>query len=86
MQITQQMREYWHKNLRMTAILLSIWFLVTFVVALFAIPINKVVFIGFPLAFYVAAQGALVVYLLLIVYYAYYMNKLDREYGVAEEG
>ena len=41
-------------------------------------------FFGWPFSFWVAAQGALVVYVLLIIYYARYMNKLDIEFGVAE--
>ena len=41
-------------------------------------------FFGWPFSFWVAAQGALVVYYLIIWYYARYMNKLDIEYGVAE--
>jgi putative solute:sodium symporter small subunit len=50
------------------------------------VPLNNFTFLGFPFAFYMGAQGALVVYVALIVYYAWYMNRLDREYGVAEEG
>jgi putative solute:sodium symporter small subunit len=55
-------------------------------VIFFAVPLNNFTFLGFPFAFYMGAQGALVVYVALIVYYAWYMNRLDREYGVAEEG
>ncbi|HXH03886.1 MAG TPA: DUF4212 domain-containing protein [Candidatus Competibacteraceae bacterium] len=86
MQITSRMREYWQKNLQLTAILLAIWFVVTYVVAFFAVPINQVTFLGFPLAYYIGAQGALVVYVAIIAFYARHMNKLDRDYGVAEEG
>ncbi|MFP5357219.1 MAG: DUF4212 domain-containing protein [Gammaproteobacteria bacterium] len=78
--------EYWRKNVRLTAILMAIWFVVTYVVIFFAVPLNNFTFLGFPFAFYMGAQGALVVYVALIVYYAWYMNRLDREYGVAEEG
>lgn len=85
--ITEERRkEYWRRTLRITAILLSIWFVVTYVVIFFAIPLNEFTFLGFPFAFYMGAQGALVVYVVLIVFYAWYMNRLDREFGVAEEG
>jgi putative solute:sodium symporter small subunit len=76
---------YWRKTVTMTAILLAIWFVVTYVVAFFAVPLNNISFFGFPFAFYMGAQGALVVYLLLIFFYARYMNRLDREFGVSEE-
>ena len=85
--VTEERRkEYWRRTLRVTAILLSIWFVVTYVVIFFAVPLNQITFLGFPFAFYMGAQGALAVYVAIIVFYAWYMNRLDREFGVAEEG
>jgi len=83
MQTTEKHRQYWQRNLRITAILLTIWFLVTFGVAYFArhLTFN---FFGWPFSFWVGGQGALIVYLLLIWYYAHTMNKLDQQYDVAE--
>lgn len=77
-------REYWHRNLRMTVFLLAVWFLVTYVVAFFARDLNSITVFGFPLGFYMGAQGALIVYVGIIWFYARYMNKLDKEYGVHE--
>jgi putative solute:sodium symporter small subunit len=82
-QLTERHRLYWHKNLRITAILLAIWFVVTFVVGFFARNLNFS-FFGWPFSFWVAAQGALVVYCVIIWYYASYMGRLDEEFGVAE--
>lgn len=84
MQLTEKHKEYWRKNLRITGILLAIWFVVTYVVAYFARDLNFH-FFGWPFSFWMGAQGALVVYVVLIGYYARYMGKLDQEYGVAEE-
>lgn len=84
MQLTQKHQEYWHRNLAMTAGLLAIWFVVTFVVSFFARELNAITFLGFPLSFYMGAQGALVIYVVIIWYYARYMNRLDQEYGVHE--
>jgi len=84
MQLTERHQEYWRRNLRITAILLVIWFVVTFVCSYFARELNQIVIFGFPLGFYMGAQGALIVYLVIIGYYARYMNRLDEEYGVAE--
>jgi putative solute:sodium symporter small subunit len=83
MQLTQKHQEYWSKNLRITAILLFIWFFVTFVLGFFARELNFN-FFGWPFAFWVGAQGALVVYVIIIWFYARYMNNLDREYDVHE--
>lgn len=83
MQLTERHRLYWHKNLTITAILLAIWFVVTFVISYFARDLNFK-FFGWPFSFWVAAQGALIVYCLIIWYYASYMGRLDQEFGVAE--
>ena len=83
MQLTARHHEYWRKNLRITGILLALWFFVTFVVVFFARDL-QFSFFGWSFSFWVAAQGALVVYCLIIWFYARYMNNLDREYGVDE--
>lgn len=84
MQLTEKHREYWARNLRMTAFLLVIWFVVTFVASFFARELNSITVLGFPLGFYMGAQGSLIIYVLIIWYYARYMNNLDQEYGVHE--
>ena len=83
MQLTESHKQYWSKNLRITALLLAIWFIVTFVVGFFARDLNFN-FFGWPFSFWVGAQGALVIYVLIIAYYAHYMNNLDKEYDCAE--
>jgi putative solute:sodium symporter small subunit len=83
-QVSAKHQAYWSKNLRITAILLAIWFVVTYVVAFMARDLSFN-FFGWPFSFWVGAQGALVVYVAIIWFYARYMNKLDQEYGVAEE-
>ncbi len=85
MQLTDKHRQYWHKNLRLTALLLLIWFIATFVVSWFARDLQFVTIMGFPFPFYMAAQGALLIYVMLVGYYAYRMGKLDREYNAQEE-
>jgi putative solute:sodium symporter small subunit len=84
MQLTEKHREYWHRNLVITGVLLLIWFVVTFVMGYFAIPLAQITFFGWPLSFYMAAQGSLIVYVVLIWIYARYMNKLDIQYDVQE--
>ena len=84
MQLTEKHKQYWKKNLRLTGSLLAIWFVVTFVIGWYARELQSITFLGFPLPFYMGAQGALLIYLILVGYYAYCMDKLDREYGVQE--
>ena len=84
MQLTQTHIDYWHKNLRLPAILLAIWFVVTYVMAWYAIPLAEIKIFGWPLSFYMAAQGSLIVYVAIIGYYAVAMRKADQEHGVHE--
>jgi putative solute:sodium symporter small subunit len=84
MQLSERHKEYWSKNLTITAVLLAIWFVVTFVMSYFARDLNQINFFGWPLAFYMGAQGSLIIYVVIIWYYARYMNNLDQQYGVAE--
>jgi putative solute:sodium symporter small subunit len=56
------------------------------VVSYFARELNEFTVLGFPLGFYMGAQGSLVVYVLIIWFYARYMNRLDHQYGVHEGG
>jgi putative solute:sodium symporter small subunit len=75
---------HWRSNLRLTGALTVIWFGVSFGVAYFARELSFS-FFGWPFSFWVAAQGALWVYLGIVVVYARRMNRLDVEHGVAEE-
>jgi putative solute:sodium symporter small subunit len=84
MQLTSKHKEYWGRTLKITAVLLAIWFVVTFVMGYFAIPLAEINFFGWPLSFYMAAQGSLIVYLFILYYYAKKMRQLDVEYGVEE--
>jgi putative solute:sodium symporter small subunit len=84
MELSERHKEYWRKNLVVTALLLSVWFIVTFVEAWFARELNGITFFGFPFGFYMSAQGSLAIYVIIIGIYAMYMKKLDKEYNVDE--
>ena len=80
----QNLADYWRKNLHITAVLMVIWFVVTFGVSYFARELNFK-FFGWPFSFWMASQGAPVVYVIVIWLYARRMDKLDQEHGVAED-
>ncbi len=82
--VSEKHKEYWGKNLRITGILLFIWFASTFIMGYYARELAEINFFGWPLSFYMGAQGSLIIYVLIIWYYARAMGKLDEEYGVAE--
>ena len=79
-------KAYWKQNLRYLAILLSIWFLVSFGAGIvFKETLDHIQLFGFPLGFWFAQQGAIVVFVLLIFVYVRWMNKLDKEYDFDED-
>jgi putative solute:sodium symporter small subunit len=84
LELSAKHHEYWRKNLVITGTLLSVWFVATFVEAWFARELNTITFLGFPLGFYMSAQGSLIIYVALIGIYALLMRKLDLEYNVDE--
>jgi putative solute:sodium symporter small subunit len=84
MQLSEKHKEYWSRNLKITGVLLLIWFVVTFVMGYFAVPLAEINFFGWPLSFYMAAQGSLIIYVAILYYYAKKMRQLDVEYGVDE--
>ena len=83
MQLTEKHKEYWRKNVTMTLILLAIWAFVTYVLGYLARDLSFN-FFGWPLSFYMAAQGSLIVYVAIIGFYAVRMRKNDIEHGVHE--
>ncbi|PID65467.1 MAG: hypothetical protein CR975_07025 [Gammaproteobacteria bacterium] len=76
---------YWRANIRLIITLLVIWFIVSFGAGiLFVDQLDQIHIGGFPLGFWFAEQGSIYVFVLLIVYYTYKMNKLDKQFNVEE--
>jgi putative solute:sodium symporter small subunit len=84
MQLTQKHRQYWRKNLKLTAVLTAIWFIATFAMAWFARELATITVFGWPLSFYMAAQGSMIIYVFIVWWYARKMRSLDEQFGVAQ--
>ena len=70
--VPQDVREgHWAKTKSLTITVLVLWFIFSFVVHWFADALNSFSFIGFPLGFYMAAQGSLIIFVVLIFYLAH---------------
>jgi putative solute:sodium symporter small subunit len=85
---TPDRRAYWRANLRLLRWLLSIWFLVSYGFGILLVDVLNRVRIpgtGFPLGFWFAQQGSIYVFVALIFVYVWRMNKIDAEFGVAED-
>jgi|TARA_B110000093_G_scaffold77702_1_gene84581 putative solute:sodium symporter small subunit len=76
---------YWNTNLKYLALLLIVWFVVSFLFGIvFAEYLNQFKLGGFPLGFWFAHQGAIYIFVILIFIYVYLMNRLDKKYDVDE--
>ena len=81
-----QIKAYWKENIRIVLSLLSVWFLVSFGMAiLFVDVLDNIRFFGFKFGFWMAQQGSIFCFVILIFIYVHKMNKLDRKYGVDED-
>jgi putative solute:sodium symporter small subunit len=78
-------RAYWRANLRLIGALLSVWAIVSFGLAILGVEALNRFKIGFlPLGFWVAQQGAIYVFVLLVLIYAWRMQRLDKKFGMEE--
>jgi putative solute:sodium symporter small subunit len=79
-------RAYWRANLKLGAVLLTIWFTVSFGFGILLVePLNQISFFGFKLGFWWAQQGSIFVFIALIFVYATLMKRIDRKYGVHDD-
>jgi putative solute:sodium symporter small subunit len=81
----ERMQEYWGRTSRLMWTILVLWFVFSFLIHLFAAQLNSIAILGFPLGFYMAAQGSLIAFVVLCFWNASAQNKIDEEYGVAED-
>ena len=76
---------YWSRTSRLMWIIMFLWVVFSFVIPAFAIQLNVIRIFGFPLGFYMAAQGSLIFYVVVCFWNASAQNKIDKEFGVAED-
>jgi putative solute:sodium symporter small subunit len=76
---------YWRKTSKLMWIIMGLWVVFSFIIPAFAVQLNEIKILGFPLGFYFAAQGSLVFYVVACFWNARAQNKIDEEFGVAED-
>lgn len=83
--MNEKAKAYWKQNLRLLAILLTIWFIVSFGFGILWVdPLNTIRLGGFQLGFWFAQQGSQYVFVILIFVYVYRMNRLDKQFEFDE--
>ena len=77
---------YWKANLKLVALCLSIWFVVSYLFGIILVDqLNAISIGGYNLGFWFAQQGSMYIFVVLIFFYAYRMNKLDKDFDVHED-
>jgi putative solute:sodium symporter small subunit len=77
---------YWKANLRLVGLCLAIWFVVSFLFGIILVDqLNAISLGGYKLGFWFAQQGSIYVFVALIFFYAFRMNKLDKKFDLDED-
>jgi putative solute:sodium symporter small subunit len=78
-------RAYWSKTSGLMWLMLIIWAVFSFGIHFFVNALNEIRFLGFPLGFYMASQGSLIVFVVMLFWFARRQNAIDAEFGVSED-
>lgn len=78
---------HWRSTTRLMLTHLGIWLFFGYIIHMFVKPLNAITIpgLGFPLGFYMASQGALIVFVVMLFAFAWQQDRIDRRYGVAED-
>ena len=76
---------YWQRTSTLMWIMMALWVFFSFIIHLFVNQLNSIVILGFPLGYYMAAQGSLIAFVVMLFLFAKRQNQIDREEGVAED-
>ena len=82
---SQSTDRYWSATKRLMFFMLFLWVIFSFVIHMFVEQLNTIVFWGFPLGFYIAAQGSLIAFVVMLFWFAGAQDRIDHKYGVAED-
>ncbi len=81
----EQLDAYWSRTSSLMWTILGLWFFFSFVIHFFAPTLNSVHILGFPMGYYMAAQGSLVAFVALCIWNTKAQNQIDDEFGVSDE-
>jgi len=81
----EQAKAYWAKTSSLMWTLMALWVFFGFIIHFWAPELNGIKILGFPLGFYMAAQGSLIVFVVICFWNAIAQDKIDDEFGVSDE-
>lgn len=81
----QNTEAHWAKTSKLMITMMVLWAFFGFVVHMFVVPLNGIKILGFPLGFYMASQGSLIAFVVMLFWFAKAQNNIDTEFGMAED-
>ena len=82
---TSDRERHWEKTRNLMFVMMGLWIFFSFIIHMFLNALNNIVILGFPLGFYMAAQGSLIAFVVMLFVFARKQNAIDEEHGVAED-
>jgi putative solute:sodium symporter small subunit len=82
---TPNAERYWARTSTLMWIMFVLWLVFSFAIHFFVKELNAIKFAGFPLGFYMAAQGSLIIFVVMLFTFAARQDAIDRDEGVAED-
>lgn len=82
---TSNTEAHWAKTSKLMVTMMVLWAFFGFIIHMFVVPLNNIKFFGFPLGFYMASQGSIVIFVIMLFWFAKAQDKIDREFGMAED-
>jgi putative solute:sodium symporter small subunit len=76
---------HWSRTSGLMWTMLVLWIVFSFLIHMFVKQLNAITILGFPLGFYMAAQGSLIIFVAMLFWFAKAQDKIDREEGFAED-
>jgi putative solute:sodium symporter small subunit len=76
---------YWEKTRSLMFLMIGLWVFFGYIIHAFVHQLNTITILGFPLGFYMASQGSLIAFVIMLFWFARKQNSIDEEHGVAEE-
>lgn len=76
---------HWQRTSKLMLGMMALWLFFGYVVHMFVVPLNGIKIFGFPLGFYMASQGSLIAFVVMLFWFAKAQDKIDRDAGVAED-
>ena len=78
--------KHWEKTKGLMILTLIIWFVFGYLILMFGSSLNSSNFLGYPLAYYMCAQGSIIAFVVLIFWFANKQESIDEEFGFSERG